>query len=386
MNMHRILVSAVGLCAFGLGTVSGRAQSHLPVKVFVTSSVANAGDLSADQQKEAAAVAGQLAFEIAKSMDEKYPCAQTLTQADVANLLGLERMRELLGSGDPEALNRIAGAVGADYLLAVTVTATGPGKYAFNGSMMNERSAKTEARSGTGPNSGDLMDAIDAFANQFTASLGSLSKFSKDKCNPTNVWIGTINYSREGDETTHPTQNSNASATYNETIENSHKIQVEIRIPWAGPVKARVEARTIFRSDKVNTYRVNCKVPGNWAQTKPGNGSTKSVESDESTAAGEGDSRVSAFFDGGKFVLQVNFPNVDGTFTHTANSETSGGCPGDKPKKMNVSSHGPWQSPTIHPLEVRVPANPTSAVQAGTYKDAFGGTLTWKLTRTPLKK
>lgn len=192
MNVNRVFSCALGLCAFGLGVELGWAQSQPKVKVYVNPSVTNAGSLSADQQKEAAAVAGQLAFEIAKYIDEEYPCAQTMTQADVVNLLGHERSRELLGSGDPEALNRIAGAVSADYLLSVTVTAMGPGKYSLNGAMINERSLKTEAHSGTGPNTGDVVDAIDAFADQFTASLASLSKFSNPKCMPRTGWKGTV--------------------------------------------------------------------------------------------------------------------------------------------------------------------------------------------------
>jgi hypothetical protein len=383
MNANRVLSCALCLFAFGFGSVPS-AHSQAPMKMFVSSSVTNAGSLSPDQQKEAAAAAGLLAFEIARAMNEKYPCVQTLTQADVANLLGHERARELLGSGDPETLDRIAGAVGSDYLVSVTVTAMGPGKYAFNGTMMNERTAKTEARSGTGPNSGDLVDAIDAFANQFTASLASLSKFSKDKCTPTHAWIGTITYKRDKHETLRPaaqTDSKNQSMT-----ETTSKINVDISVPWAGPVKTRVDAQWMFHSETIRAFSINCKVPGNWAKTAVREGSTKSVESEEGKATGQGESRVNAFFDGGNFVLQVDFPQVEGTFTHHSNSETSGGCPEIKPNNMNVSSNGPWTSPEIYALNVRVPANPSSTSQSGSYTDSFGGTLKWSLTRTPLKK
>ena len=391
MRVLCFFLCAVCICVLGSGAAIGWAQSQAQTKVFVTSSVTNAGSLPADQQREAAAVADQLAFEIARNMDEKYPCAQTLTQSDIATLLGHERQRELLGSGDPDALNRIAGAVGADYFLSATVTVMGPGRYSLNGSLMNEHSVKTEARNGTGPNSGDIVDAIDAFAGQFTASLASLSKFSKDKCSPTNAWIGTIAYTREKHETTHSADSPpmHASRVYDKgesTTENSAKLTVNVNIPWAGPPKARVDAKTMLRTETTRSFRAYCKVPGNWQARTTSSGKTKSVESDEYTAAGEGESRVNAFVDAGKFVLHVNFPQVDGTFIHKSDSVTSGGCPGDKPDDMHASSNGPWKSPNIYPLEAKAPFNQSSDTQTGTFTDAFGGTLSWNLKRTPLKK
>jgi hypothetical protein len=364
------------------------------VKAYIMPSVGNPpNSLNGDQRKEAEAVAQFTAGMVEGNLiDKQYPCLQVLSAMDAEALLENERLRELLGSGDPAALESVAGALGADYVISVSATATGSGQYAFSGSMMNGSTGKLVAHSATGPSSGDVTDAMDAFARQFTDGLASVSGLSNKGCIPTNAWTGTVIYSSERETTSHPpvAPLMHATRVYDkneETDQFSARTEVTFHVPWNGPVKATVKDSLKSQREINRQFRASCKAPGNWQARTVSNGASKHLEVEEYNAGGEGSGTVTVSFDQNNLVLQLGFPPpVDGIFTRHVTDKTSGGCPGEKPDDLDVSSTGPTQSPSFNPVVVRVPADPKSDTQTGTYTLVTGAKVEWHLTRTPLKK
>lgn len=59
--------------------------------------------------------------EINKLIDEFLPCATHMDQYDLAAVLDNERQKQLLGAGGYDAMSSIAGSVGAQYLITITL-------------------------------------------------------------------------------------------------------------------------------------------------------------------------------------------------------------------------------------------------------------------------
>jgi hypothetical protein len=81
----------------------------------------------------------------ANKIIEAFPCAEVNSTTVVAALLGLERMKQLLGTGDENALQNIAGAMGCEYLVALKINVTGQNAL-VSAFCMDSKKAKTLAR------------------------------------------------------------------------------------------------------------------------------------------------------------------------------------------------------------------------------------------------
>jgi hypothetical protein len=124
---------------------------------------------------------------VAQAIAKKYPCASTLTASDVSSILRHEYEKELLtGDPDPGTMEALAGAVGARYLVYVTVIQNG-GTSLVTVTLMDEKTAKVTGReSQTIPVNSGALDALTALSGQFVNSLGS----AFTKC--TTGWKGTV--------------------------------------------------------------------------------------------------------------------------------------------------------------------------------------------------
>ncbi len=68
---------------------------------------------------------GYFETQVFNKIKENFPCAEINSQSTVVALLGHERMKQLLGTGDDNALQNIAGAMGCEYLLVLKIMVTG---------------------------------------------------------------------------------------------------------------------------------------------------------------------------------------------------------------------------------------------------------------------
>ncbi len=72
-------------------------------------------------------------------LKEKYSCTIVITTSDTGDLLGLERQKQLLGSGSEETLKSIADALGVDYLVSLEVSVAVGEKFIVNGTIIPMR-------------------------------------------------------------------------------------------------------------------------------------------------------------------------------------------------------------------------------------------------------
>ena len=133
-------------------------------------------------------IAGMLEKLIDDALEKKFPCATVLDRNDVGALLGLAKMRELLGNGDDSALESIGAAVGAGYLVSVSVQENGD-SVSINGAVLDSTKSK----------------GITALSRQTTVSsagtttYGSLQQYAQNLVNGisggpqcTGYWKGSV--------------------------------------------------------------------------------------------------------------------------------------------------------------------------------------------------
>jgi len=324
--------------------------------------------------------------QVVKLLQDKYPCAQPMTASAVRDVLDLNRQRALLGADTEEDMKSLAGSLGAKYLISLTVTELGSGQVALNAFMMDLANAKTQARAGNVTGGGEAaFDAVEAFAKQFVDSLSSLPQFSKSKCNPTNPWTGTITYRLvQNHEDNSERKAISGDGTVTTTTKRSLNHDVTIRIGWTGRPQAFVTANESDTSEEIGKVRVDCRRPTiayhgpEWKSA-----GWDHVTRMEQTAGDNVDARVSVTLANGRYRIDLDVPEIQGTTKVKVRKHNDGGC-----GKPNDNSPAPVQLPWHFkkPLPViDMPLRKPDALQ-GSDNDASGGIITWNLTRTPMRK
>ncbi len=130
---------------------------------------------------------------------KQYPCVDTMSNSDVAALIGYERLKEVYGTEREgqtldELLKEIAGAMGAKYFANFTATTLPNGATVISGKIFDSRTGKMIAnrleQTGGGK---DKPQTADSVAKALLQDLSSFLK--KDQCEP--HWKGTITYTRQ---------------------------------------------------------------------------------------------------------------------------------------------------------------------------------------------
>lgn len=107
-------------------------------------------------------------------LKKAYPCIHYLDSSAARDMLGVERMRELLGGEGDSRLPAIANAVGAGTLGSASVTVMG-GTVVIGGSMMDTASARAVGRAQVvvpAGNTDAISAAMDRFVSQLVGSAG----------------------------------------------------------------------------------------------------------------------------------------------------------------------------------------------------------------------
>jgi hypothetical protein len=119
-----------------------------------------------------------------------YPCVHYLDQSAAEQMVGVERMRELLGGEGESRLPAIANAVGASHMGMANVTVMG-GTVVITGSIADPKSASASGRAQATAPAGN-NDAISAAMAQFVSKLVASTGSAGPKCSG---WQGEISAS-----------------------------------------------------------------------------------------------------------------------------------------------------------------------------------------------
>lgn len=95
---------------------------------------------------DAKTVCNAFETEFFNELKQTFPCVDIMDDGSLREMIRVERMKQLLGSGSDEELQNIAGAIGSDYLVAFTVNMVGSQMY-MEASFLDIRKAKALARS-----------------------------------------------------------------------------------------------------------------------------------------------------------------------------------------------------------------------------------------------
>lgn len=113
---------------------------------------------------------GYFETEVANKIEETFPCAEVNSKSVVATLLGHERTRQLLGSGDENALQNIAGAMGCEYLLVLKINVTGQTS-SISAFCIDAKKAETMANVAETAPYGSSLDAIGKVTKKLVDAL-----------------------------------------------------------------------------------------------------------------------------------------------------------------------------------------------------------------------
>jgi len=190
-TIERLGRVTVALVAVMLVTGSTRAAAQIDPSIFVN--VSSTQDKAADKQYGEdyhESLRDLLENRMFNGLKKAYPCIHYLDQSAAEQMIGVERMRELLGGGGDSRLPAIAQAVGAETIGSASVTVMG-GTVVIGGSMGNASSAKMVGRAQVVVPAGN-SDAIAAAMDQFVAKLTASAGADGPKCGR---WQGEISAS-----------------------------------------------------------------------------------------------------------------------------------------------------------------------------------------------
>ncbi len=353
-----------------------RAQGG-PVEVLVMSRAvpANAGP-------GAVTAADVMEVAVFKELQRLFPCASVTSSSSIKTYLEFQKQRQLLSSDADGSLDAVAGALGAQYLFSLSVTELGGGNLAMKGSLMNAATGQAiSMKTGTATEDRAIRGGEAAWlARQVVQGLSGVSRFAKDKCNPTNRWTGIIAYhAAEHSEST-----EEGGSRVKITLSRGSSYDALIRIGWTGEPKARVTATKSVRSEAVGTGRADCSTSsglGNRVENYKSTGYTDQTVA-ESLAEETVTASATVTIRGGRIQLHVGTPTIEGKTRITESKHFDGGC--DKPTSSTSTAEGEFSAWGID-ITAEQAAGRDENEQSGTFTSKDGATLTWKLARTPMR-
>ena len=282
-------------------------------------------------------------------MMNQYPCVDQLSDSDLAALIGLERMKELLGTereGETldERLKEIAGAVGARYAVRFTATTLPNGQMVISAVMFDTLTGKMVAnRLEQSENGKNKLDTADSVAKSL---LQDISNILKNKCEP--HWTGTISFSYKQEKADSRTlfergggNAKDITSNVTESTRTANIVEAVLQPMTQGfEGTKKTMARVVHRYESHNEYirkqtlSVTCRAPGQntrWRETTAEN-SEITDERGEKTATMPVWVYVNQTT--GKYEISVEYPALT-TRWHTENKNApAGGCQNPEPGIM----------------------------------------------------
>lgn len=183
---ERSLLSAVMAAAMIFAAATAGAQADPNIFVNVSSSQDKAATQKHGEEYHEG-LRELLENRMFNGLKKAYPCIRYLDSSAARQMLGVERMRELLGGQGDSRLPAIAAAVGAGHLGSVSVTVMGD-VVVIGGGMMDTASARMVGRAQVTAPAGD-SDAISAAMDKFVTQLVASAGGDGPKCSK---WQGEI--------------------------------------------------------------------------------------------------------------------------------------------------------------------------------------------------
>jgi hypothetical protein len=337
----------------------------------------------------ALAYADYFEAQVESLLQAQYPCINMTSTSGIAEVLKLKRDQALLGV-DPGDLSSVAGALGARYLIDLTITDTGSGQVGLTATMMNSATLQKLAMDSSAAPAGDpdaVLDAIEALAKQFVDSLGGMTAFSPGKCNPTNLWWGTITYrlKQSPPAAVDAHQAISGKGTVTTTTTNTVDDRVSIRIGWTDQPRAEILLRESYKTEEVGAVQMDCARPTIASnQHDFRSGGWDHMELMDHFAYEEVGAAVSVTISNGRYKITLNAPSIQGQVERTVRNHNDGGC-----GTPNDDNSGPtqysWDNAMVTLPMIDRPLNKPDTL-FGFQDDAFGGEVFWNLKRTPMRK
>jgi hypothetical protein len=327
--------------------------------------------------------------EVLQALTEKYPCLETISAFEAEALVGWKKSEQLLGVDDnTDFANHAAGGLGVKYAVTLTVSQLSTGQYLLGASI--KPGFLPDPQAGGGNLIGSSDDAVfagaKAEAKRFADSLSrQFKEFTKEGCDPTNRWTGTISYQRVYNHEDHSERKAGSGeGTITNSATSTLSQNVTVNIPWAGKPKASITMNGSTRTEEVGNVQIDC-ARVRIAKQKPEwkSAGWNHVTRTEQTASGGGEASVSVTIGHDKYEIAVGLPEIESTTTYTVTKHNDGGCgkpTDDSPAPVKVPEKMTLRLPPID-----MPLQKPDVLQ-GSNKDELGGTITWNLKRTTEKK
>lgn len=255
---------------------------------------------------EAGVVADYLGGEIGEALQNQFPCVDYSSPEDVKAVLDAMRDRQFLtGELSQEQLAAIGGAIGARYVVLVSVTVLPNGQTSVNARLLNTKTATTIANeSETAANAEAAFETAESLTKKL---MQSFAKIFKNKCEP--HWTGNITHTREiqmsetqTHKTSSDTKSKNLSATANISLQ-------PMTLGFSGKTssQARVTQNYNYTEEFVSkqSAEIPCREPGRNTYNKKVNGEFKKTQ----TETGSGADVVTVFirfFDDGRYTIYAS--------------------------------------------------------------------------------
>lgn len=299
---------------------------------------------------------------------ETFPCAEINSTSTVAALLGHERMRQLLGSGDENALENITGAMGCEYLVALKIRVTGQNSL-VTAFCMDSKKAETLARATESGPYGGTLELIDNVVKKMVDDLKEyeICPYS----GPLTIEVKSNREESKTDQMPAPC-GSGDMVTINTDIKSNSTLKWELN------------KYTVKAADGTTNYNLkeNTTIVSNYScyRCQGNQGAAKITETTESEAKTEGlsdksvsegkqvkDARIKlVFLDDGTYTVLVEATSKQGPMKITTEKKVEGICESEsepkdtKNKKIDVpikAVFGPYkgslQDKTLHQNETK---------------------------------
>jgi hypothetical protein len=382
VNMKKTLF--VLFCSVLLGPMVTLSQGKPALKVMIYT-----GTLPASEKGETTALAIELESQVMKLIMDKYPCVDLMTGSLTKAMLAWEKQKELIGAEiDQKLLEDAVGGFGAKYAITITVSELSTGHLLLGAAIKPGFLPDPQAGGGTfTPRGQAAVDAIPAVAKKFVDSLsGQFRDFTKENCDPTHRWTGSIKYRRDKnqEETTERKAISGDGTVTNKMTRTLHH-EFAITIPWTGPVRANIIASESVTTEEEGKVRVNCGGVGIARKGVWKSAGWTTVTRRTQDAVGFPEPKVSVTVSKTRYLISVSVPGIEGKEVISVSTHSDGGCgkPNDK-SSSQTDQH--WKfSAQLPVIDEPLDQKPRLEELHGSDDDELGGIISWNLELTGKK-
>lgn len=269
----------------------------------------------------AGVVADYVGGEIGEGIQNQFPCVDYSSPEDVKAVLDAMRDRQLLtGELSQEQLAAIGGAIGARYVVLVSVTVLPNGQTIVNARLLDTKTGSAIANeSETAANAEAAFENAESIAKKI---LQQLSKIFKNKCEP--HWTGNITHTRliqssetKTYKTSSDTKSKNLSATANISLQ-----PMTLGFSGKSSTQARVTQNYNYSEEFVSkqSAEIPCREPGRNTYNKKVNGEFKKTQIETGSGADVITVFIRFFDDGRYTIYATGFKPIKTTVKNETNN------------------------------------------------------------------